>query len=235
MKPIILSVFYTAFFLVNVAAQEVAPFQLKDQKGIALHKKNLPLLTSNAWTTYKQYQVQQGQAKPAAGNFMVFKFSPDAQFQSTSGNYRLTGTWKVENKRVLNLIIKEQNEVDPEGKIGGTYTVYKLAAEELVMVKNQTGDPNMRIIYYCKASKTKVLTESPTAVATTQAIPVDKKALETARVQQEQQALTNEIETEAQLRGIKIKEKLTKLDVKALQSIKRRVLAGEYQKTNQKG
>ncbi|MFN7120102.1 MAG: hypothetical protein ACK4TA_25150 [Saprospiraceae bacterium] len=215
-------------------SQEVAPFQLKDQKGITISKKSLPLLTGKTWTTYKQYYANKDEASVYAGSFMAFKFSPDGKFNGTAGNRSLSGNWSIENKRLLKLVINEVNEIDQEVKIGGAYAVYKLTNEELVLVKNLTSDLSMRIIYYCKGSKTSVLAESPKNAGASSVNQVDKKALEEAQKKREQQVLINEIETEAQLRGIKLKDKLDKMDMKSLQSLKNQIVSGEYQKVKTK-
>lgn len=230
MRHILLLICLIGCCQINSIAQELASFQFKEQKGVTISKKNLPLLTGKTWTTYKQYYVNKEEGTAYSGSFMAFKFSPNGEFQGTSGNLRLSGTWKLESKRMLNLAMNDQNEIDKEVKVSGTYTIYKLTDGELVMVKKLPGDLNLRIIYYCKSSKTSVLAENPTTFVATGA--VDKEAVEAIRQQREQINLISEIETEALLRGIKIKEKLEKLDVKTLQALKKQILAGAYMKTS---
>lgn len=234
MKPAIFFIYFISCFLTQLSAQEVAPFQFKDQKGIVLNKKNLPVLLDKTWTTYKQYYVNKDEGATYSGSFMAFKFSPDGRFQGTAGNRSLSGTWEVKNKRILNVIIQEKSEIDKEVKIGGAYAIYKLSDGELVMVKNLTTDLNLRIVYYCKGTKSSVLAENPTTFTAAQSASVDKKAIEAERQKREQINLISEIETEAQLRGVKLKEKLTKMDVKALQELKKQILSGEYQKMKPK-
>lgn len=213
---------------INLTAQEVAPFSFKDQKGLAVNKKNMPLLTSKTWTTYKQYIIKKDEANAHPGSFMTLKFLPNGTFQSTIGNRGFTGTWKMQNKRSLNVQIAEQKEPDQEAKMTGDYTIYKLEEGELVLVKDRKSEPDAGMIYYCKASKTSVLAENPVTFAAKQSGMVDPKALEETRRKQEQLHLVSEIETEAQLRGIKIKENLNKMDAKALQALKKQILSGKY-------
>lgn len=234
MKKTVLFLVTMLCSLLNGFSQDVAPFQLKDQKGIALSKKNLPLLTAKTWTTYKQYYANKDEASTYAGSFMAFKFLPDGKFNGTAGNRSLTGTWTLEKKRIVQLNIQEQSAIDQEIKIGGAYTVYKLTAEELVLVKNLTSDLSTRIIYYCKGSKTNVLAESPATMSANPISEAEKKSASELQKKRERQVIISEIETEAQLRGIKLKEKLEKLDTKTLLSLKNQIINGEYQKMNPK-
>ncbi len=212
----------------NLTAQKVAPFVFKEQKGMVVNKRDLPVLTSKTWTTYKQYIVKKDEASAYPGNFMTFKFLPGGVFQGTIGNRGLTGDWKMKNKRSLHLLITEQKESGQETEMSGDYTIYKLEDRELVLVKDRKNEPDTGMIYCCKASKTSVLAENPVTFAAKQSGTVDQKALEETRRKQEQINLVSEIETEAQLRGIKIKEKLDKMDGKALQSLKKEILSGKY-------
>ncbi len=234
MKKTTLISFILFSCLLHAYSQQVVPFQWKEQKGIALSKKTLPLLTAKTWTTYKQYQVNKNEASAYAGSFGAFKFLSDGKFNGTLGNRSFMGIWTLEKKRILQLNIQEQSEKNQDNKIGGAYTIYKISEEELVLVKNLTSDVNKRMVYYCKGSKTNVLVESPVNTSVNTILPVDKKAQEAMQKKREQQAIINEIETEAQLRGIKLKENFEKMDAKSLQVIKNQILIGEYQKMKTK-
>lgn len=212
-----------------IDAQEIAPFTWKHHKGIALNKKNMPQLLDKTWTIYKQYKIDNQQAMIMPGTFMAFKVFSNGQFNGTIGNQSLNGNWTIK-KRELNLVPNGANDET----VSGTYAVYKLNETELVLVKERSGDSNSQMVYYCRGSKMNVLAERPTTTLINQTSQSEQKAFEESRKKSEQQALINEIKTEAQLRDIKMKEKLETMDVKSLQDLKNQVLAGEYQQKKTK-
>gem|GEM_PF-2115814 len=215
---------------------ENVPFTFATQKAVKIDAKRQKLLQDKTWTTFKIYRLTNGTAALHAGDYVAFKFSAGGQFNGTVGPRSVRGTWQRPDKRTLHIAAEAQDETAQTTPIGGTYAIYKLTADELVFEKKSPDTNGQRLVYYLKSSKNSVLTERPTAVVNpATATPVDKKALEATRQERERATLLHEIDTEVQLRGIELKEKPEKLDLKTLQILKKRILSGEYQKPMMKG
>lgn len=210
------------FFTISaLSAQEIASFVWKKQKGIAISKKDMPLLMNRTWTTYRQYEIIEDTASIRMGSFIAFQFTNEGQLYGTAGKISLNGTWILKNKKTLQINLADSTALVNNGD----YSIYKLNESELVLVQiSNKGAP--RLILYCKGNKANIFAEPYDP--TTKPVKTDLKELEVAREKSERTALINEIETEMILRKLKPKQNLTTLDIKILQILKKQILTGTY-------
>ncbi len=196
-----------------VLAQEAPVFQLKERSGIRLNDKNLALLLDKTWTSYKQYEVTNGHAKLLNGNFFSLRISNDSSVNISGIRSRQNGTWTVSGKQ-LQLDLDEEK---PKGDFSmeGTYLIYALTGEEMVLVKETNGTPTL--VCYCKSSVVRELDNSPIVSATKE----DKEKIQ-------KESLVKEIETELFLRGEKLKLDLEEKSIGALKRIHDLVMKGNF-------
>lgn len=199
-----------------LVAQEAPAFQLKEQRGIRLNDKNLALLLDKTWTSYKQYEVTNGQAKLQNGNFFSLKINNDSSCYISGTRSRQNGTWAVNGKQ-LQLNLNKKDEAKADFSMEGTYLIYALTEDEMVLVKEIGGTP--ALVCYCKSSVVKELDNSPIVSA-------NKENKEKAQ----KVSLAKEIEMELFLRGEKLKIDLEGKNVSELKQVRDLVMKGKFSK-----
>lgn len=197
-------------------AQENPAFQLKERSGIRLNDKTLELMLNKTWTSYKQYEVTNGQAKLQWGNFFSLKINKDNSFYVSGTRFRQNGTWKANGKK-LQLNISDQDETKADFSLEGDYLIYSLSADEMILVR-EVGD-NPALVCYCKSSVVRELDNKPIVSVSKE----DKKDIE-------KEDLVKEIEAELFLRGEKVKLDLEKRNNAELKRIRDMIVKGEFTK-----
>lgn len=216
MKKIGLLLLLLIFGLEIVLAQEAPAFQLKERKGVQLNSKTMALLLDKTWTSYKQYEVVNGQAKLQSGNFFSLRISNDSTFYVSGTRFRQNGAWVAKGKQ-LQLSIDEEEKSRENISMEGNYQIYLLNADEMILVKEAAGNPVL--VCYCKSSMVKALDNSPQVSATTE----DKE-------KSRKESLGKEIEMELFLRGEKVKMDLGKKSNSELNKIRDLIIKGEFSK-----
>ncbi len=213
--------------LYTAHAQQVKPFQFNDKKTIKISKKILEKLENKTWVVYKLYYETGKETKSYPFAFFSVKLNADSSFQAASSQRATSGSWSVEQKKVLRLIPKDSSRINEEIFIGGGYNIYKINDTELVLAKNLASDLKSRMIYYFKGSQSKLLTEAPTKPknASSQPSSKDTKPIDDSRIVK---ALQDEIVTELFIRGLKAPKKLEKMTKEELTLLKKKILSGEY-------
>ncbi len=208
-----------------VDAQQVAPFQLKDRKAIAINKKVLNKLVDKTWVAYKQYYVQGEEASSyTSSSFFALKLRRDGQYESmvaVGGREGGRGQWEVAQQKILSLIpsIDTSAQQKQATLVGGGYAIYKIDDQDMILSKTLTSDQQLRIVYCLKASMLK-----PVANVAEKNQPKPK----TAAANINNRFLIDEIRAELFLRQLKAPRNLEKMDREALLTLKKKILDGTY-------
>lgn len=234
MKRILLLLLLFVSISVLISAQEVAPFELNDDQAIVIDKSVSKMLVNKTWKSYKQYTVRGEESQEYGSGFLTFALKNDHTFQAIgAGNSNNSGTWEVRKKELLHLKIADDHVAGKEKVMGGSYVIYEITADELVLVKNLTSDLEAKIIYYCKTSERRDLTVKDEKYVTTPVIDtkitippsIKIKKLEDMTLEE----LKSELQSEFFIRVLESPKKMDKLNREALIELLQKVKNGTYQ------
>lgn len=224
MKKLVFIFALCLLIFAEMAAQEIQPFEFKYQRGEKLDEETLQKLFQNTWTPYRQYDVENGQARPERAVFFALKFLPENDFQATTAASDLSGAWRVMDKRSLRMESVRRAESGRLRSLSGVYEIYAISDNQLVLVRD-IGDDE-KFVYYCKGNTLQRLDDEGKLPAQSEADP------EAARAARQRQFLKEEIQVEMMLRGERWKRKYEDFTNQHLEIMLEQVLkSGEYDKT----
>lgn len=203
-------------------SQDAAPFKFKEQKGIAIKEDVLAILFDKNWTSFKQYTVNTGKAQPQKSNFFAIRINADSSFQISGTNYRQNGRWVANGKSLQLQVTEDVKSSNPEAEaIGGTYSIYKITDDELLLVKEMQQGNTEHWVCYFKGTKPADIGSIPMASAAARTVESDKQKAE-------KENLMKEISMEFFLRGEKKIPDLEKMDNDELISMRNSLVRGKY-------
>ncbi len=221
MKKIGLIVALCLLAFAEAVAQEIQPFEFKYQRGEKLDEDILQQLFKNTWTPYRQYHVENGQARPERSVFFALKFLPENDFEATTAISDLSGAWRVMDKRSLRMESVRRADKGRLRSLSGVYEIYDISDNQLVLVRD-IGDSE-KFVYYCKGNTLKRLNDEGK-------LP-DQPEAEAAQAARKRRLLKAEIRVEMMLRGERWKRKYEDFSNQHLEVMLEQVLqSGEYDK-----
>lgn len=206
-----LLLFAYLLIILPLGAQEVAPFDLKAGKPLALKSEVLAQLFDKTWTSYRQYSLSNNRAAPLQSGFLALQIRSNNQYQISDGGRREQGTWALAGRNQLNL----KPEDVATANAGSTYLIYHISATDIVLVKAAEAEQLSKII--CgKGTKVISLEETP-----------EGNMRKETREQREKNALIDEIKIEYLLRGNKKMPNLTAMSKSQLTQVRNDILRGK--------
>lgn len=230
------TLFFSLLFLSSLhllVSQEAAPFEFNDDQAMALDKNTLKNLIGKTWSSYKQYTVLGEERKEYGGGFLTFTLKNDHTYQAAGDRDRYNkGNWEVKKRALLHLKMAKEQPADQEKAMGGSYVIYGIGDQELVLVKNLTSDLKSKIIYHCKVIESKDLAARPAAprqepimgTKITIPSPLKVKMLESMTAEE----LSGQIKEELFVRGLNPPVHFDKLKQDALLDLYKNIINGNY-------
>ncbi len=228
--------FFSLLFLPTLhllIAQEAAPFEFNDDQAMTLDKDVLKNLINKTWSSYKQYIVLGEERKEYGGGFLTFTLKNDHTYQAAGiGDRYNKGTWDVKKRTLLHLKMINEQPADQEKAMGGSYVIYSIKNEELVLVKNLTSDLKAKIIYHCKVIESKDLAARPAKnrqepiMDTKINIPSPLQVKMTESMTLEE--LSSQIKEELFVRGLQPPANFSKWKQEALLELYKNIINGNY-------
>lgn len=154
----VLCLYFYFFHLSVVSAQDVVPFQLKDQHAKKITAKILDELQKDDWYCYDRRMRYDGTfSRVHLGYQMVFQKDGTLILSRHGQTEKLQ--WSIEDDELL-WIRSEIADPYPTDKILGAYAIYKIDNEELILAKSLTSNFDYKqILYFYHAERYFALAE----------------------------------------------------------------------------
>ncbi|MFN7120103.1 MAG: hypothetical protein ACK4TA_25155 [Saprospiraceae bacterium] len=209
-------------------AIDPAPFAFKDDKAVIIDDQILQLLVNKNWYCYKQYTLRGTASDEYSKGVLGFILQKDHSFEASRGT---KGKWEVQEKKLLHLVVFSEHEVNQEKIIGGSYVIYNITDDHLVLVKNLTSDLEAKIVFYCKVIEKAAVPVVKKQAASTMT-EAERKAWQEKRImefeQMNKEGLLKGLQEELFMRGIKSPQNLEELTREDLLKIRIQLIKGEY-------
>lgn len=190
------------------------------------------MLINKNWYCYKQHNSQGVTSDEYLVGEPVFILMKDHSFEAARGT---KGKWDIQEDKLLHLTVFSEHDVNREKIMGGSYVIYNISDNHLVLVKNLTSDLKTKIIFYCKV----IEKASYEAVPATSSKPIppmteeERKAWQEKRIEEMENMSKEELfwrlREELFMRNIKSSQNLEQLTREELLKIRIQLIKGEYQ------
>jgi len=131
------------FFHTNIYCQNVSPFQFEDKNKLEIDELVKQLLFEKNWYAHEMQYFEKGNY-----DFNPVKFDLKIANDHTFSQDYYKGDWAIENDLIIfNLDISEKRYTN-NFFAAGAFSIHKISADELVLVKNLSSRMSNRIVYF---------------------------------------------------------------------------------------
>ena len=133
--------------------------------------------------------------------------------------------------RLLHLSVESEHVANQEKSMGGSYIIYNINDDHLILVKNLTSDLNAKVVYYCKVIEIKQYKNVEFHKATPPMTEEERQAWQEKRIteleQMNKEELLKHLREELFMRGIKPPQNLEEFTREELLKIRIQLVKGD--------